>query len=76
MSFWITFALAVISVERGHCYIGILCTLSVLRAARLLAITPGATVSQFRFNRFVASITNTFSAIRKDTHQSAFGAAP
>ena len=27
-------------------------------------------------NLFVAVITNTFSAIRKDTHKSAFGAAP
>ena len=27
-------------------------------------------------NLFVAVITNTFSAIRNDTHKSAFGAAP
>jgi voltage-dependent calcium channel len=27
-------------------------------------------------NLFVAVITNTFAAIRKDTHKSAFGAAP
>ena len=27
-------------------------------------------------NLFVAVITNTFSAIRSDTHKSAFGAAP
>lgn len=45
LSFWITFALAVTGVERGTYHIGIFRALSVLRTARLLAITSGTTVS-------------------------------
>lgn len=45
VSFWITFALAVTGVERGTYHIGIFRALSVLRTARLLAITSGTTVS-------------------------------
>lgn len=45
MSFWITFALAMTSVERGTYHIGIFRAMSVLRVTRLLAITSGTTVS-------------------------------
>lgn len=45
ISFWITFGLAMAGVERGHYHIGIFRALSVLRTARLLAITSGTTVS-------------------------------
>ncbi|KAF7794178.1 hypothetical protein EIP86_005309 [Pleurotus ostreatoroseus] len=43
VSFWITFALAMSGVERGVYHIGIFRALSVLRTARLLAITSGTT---------------------------------
>ncbi|KAA1473328.1 hypothetical protein DENSPDRAFT_779605 [Dentipellis sp. KUC8613] len=43
VSFWITFALAEFGVERGSSHIGIFRALSVLRTARLLAITSGTT---------------------------------
>lgn len=43
-SFWICFALAMSGVERGTYHIGIFRALSVLRTARLLAITSGTTV--------------------------------
>lgn len=43
-SFWISFGLAVAGVERGEYHIGIFRALSVLRTARLLAITSGTTV--------------------------------
>lgn len=45
VSFWITFALSMSGVERGTYHIGIFRALSVLRTARLLAITSGTTVS-------------------------------
>ena len=45
VSFWITFALAMTGAERGTYHIGIFRALSVLRTARLLAITSGTTVS-------------------------------
>ena len=45
MGFWITFALAMSGAERGTYHIGIFRALSVLRTARLLAITSGTTVS-------------------------------
>lgn len=44
MGFWITFALAMTGAERGTYHIGIFRALSVLRTARLLAITSGTTV--------------------------------
>lgn len=45
MSFWISFGLSMAGVERGAYHIGIFRALSVLRTARLLAITSGTTVS-------------------------------
>ena len=44
MSFWITFALASSGVERNQYHIGLFRAMSVLRTARLLAITSGTTV--------------------------------
>ena len=44
MRFWISFGLAMGGVERGTYHIGIFRALSVLRTARLLAITSGTTV--------------------------------
>lgn len=43
-SFWITFGLTMAGVERGTYHIGIFRAMSVLRTARLLAITSGTTV--------------------------------
>ncbi|KAI0791303.1 Ion transport protein-domain-containing protein [Abortiporus biennis] len=43
MSFWTTFALSMGGVERGTYHIGIFRAMSVLRTARLLAITSGTT---------------------------------
>ena len=45
MSFWISFGLSMAGVEHGTYHIGIFRALSVLRTARLLAITSGTTVS-------------------------------
>jgi len=45
VSFWVSFILASAGVERGVYHIGIFRALSVLRIARLLAITSGTTVS-------------------------------
>jgi len=45
IAFWITFALAQTGVEHGTHHIGLFRALSVLRTARLLAITSGTTVS-------------------------------
>lgn len=45
LSFWVTFGLSMAGVERGQYHIGIFRALSVLRTARLLAITSGTTVS-------------------------------
>jgi voltage-dependent calcium channel len=44
-SFWITFILASVGVERGTHHIGIFRAMSVLRTARLLAISSGTSVS-------------------------------
>lgn len=44
-SFWITFALATTGVEHSQYHIGLFRAMSVLRTARLLAITSGTTVS-------------------------------
>lgn len=44
MSFWISFGLSMAGVERGTYHIGLFRALSVLRTARLLAITSGTTV--------------------------------
>lgn len=44
VSFWITFALAMTGVERGTYHIGIFRAISVIRTARLLAITSCTTV--------------------------------
>ncbi len=44
MSFWIAFALASAGVERNEYHIGLFRAMSVLRTARLLAITSGTTV--------------------------------
>lgn len=44
LSYWISFALAMAGAERGTYHIGIFRALSVLRTARLLAITSGTTV--------------------------------
>lgn len=46
-SFWITFALASTGVERGQSHIGVFRAMSVLRTARLLAISSGTTVRGF-----------------------------
>lgn len=43
IGFWVCFALATAGVERGEYHIGIFRALSVLRTARLLAITSGTT---------------------------------
>ncbi|TFY58902.1 hypothetical protein EVJ58_g6125 [Rhodofomes roseus] len=43
VGFWVSFALATAGVERGEYHIGIFRALSVLRTARLLAITSGTT---------------------------------
>ncbi|KAI0247528.1 Ion transport protein-domain-containing protein [Lactifluus subvellereus] len=43
ITFWITFVLAQTGVERGKHHIGLFRALSVLRTARLLAITSGTT---------------------------------
>ncbi|KAL4071924.1 Ion transport protein-domain-containing protein, partial [Scleroderma citrinum] len=43
VTFWVSFVLATIGVERGVYHIGIFRALSVLRIARLLAITSGTT---------------------------------
>ncbi|EPQ53396.1 hypothetical protein GLOTRDRAFT_45533 [Gloeophyllum trabeum ATCC 11539] len=43
LGFWITFALATTGVERGSHHIGIFRAISVLRTARLLAVTSGTT---------------------------------
>ncbi|KAF8639058.1 hypothetical protein AX17_001754 [Amanita inopinata Kibby_2008] len=43
VSFWITFALAALGVERGTYHIGVFRAMSVIRCARLLAITSGTT---------------------------------
>jgi voltage-dependent calcium channel len=45
ISFWVTFVLAQTGVEHGSHHIGLFRALSVLRTARLLAITSGTTVS-------------------------------
>jgi hypothetical protein len=44
IAFWITFILAQTGVEHGSHHIGLFRALSVLRTARLLAITSGTTV--------------------------------
>jgi hypothetical protein len=46
-SFWITFALAKFGFERGSHHIGVFRAMSVLRTARLLAISSGTTVSAY-----------------------------
>ncbi|EPS97893.1 hypothetical protein FOMPIDRAFT_1127618 [Fomitopsis schrenkii] len=43
VGFWVSFALATVGVERGEYHIGIFRAMSVLRTARLLAITSGTT---------------------------------
>ncbi|KAL6310254.1 Ion transport protein-domain-containing protein [Sparassis latifolia] len=43
VSFWISFALSMAGVERGTYHIGVFRAMSVLRIARLLAITSGTT---------------------------------
>jgi voltage-dependent calcium channel len=50
IGFWVSFALATAGVERGTYHIGIFRALSVLRTARLLAITSGTTVCAFLSN--------------------------
>ena len=47
VAFWITFILAQTGVEHGRYHIGIFRALSVLRTARLLAITSGTTVKYY-----------------------------
>jgi hypothetical protein len=42
-AFWITFTLAMLGVEHGKYHVGIFRGLSVLRSARLLAVTSGTT---------------------------------
>ena len=49
VSFWVTFALATTGVEHSKYHIGIFRAMSVLRTARLLAITSGTTVGRVRF---------------------------
>lgn len=43
VGFWVSFALATVGAERGEYHIGIFRAMSVLRTARLLAITSGTT---------------------------------
>lgn len=50
IGFWVSFALASSGVERGKYHIGIFRALSVLRTARLLAITSGTTVNLQTFH--------------------------
>ena len=45
VGFWVSFLLAMLGLERGEHHIGIFRALSVIRTARLLAITSGTTVS-------------------------------
>ena len=45
IGFWVSFALATGGLERGSQHIGIFSALSVLRTARLLAVTSGTAVS-------------------------------
>lgn len=44
-SFWISFVLSMVGVERGAHHIGLFRAMSVLRTARLLALSSGTTVS-------------------------------
>ena len=46
-SFWISFVLSMVGVERGVHHIGLFRAMSVLRTARLLALSSGTTVSAF-----------------------------
>ncbi|KAF5341523.1 hypothetical protein D9758_012561 [Tetrapyrgos nigripes] len=43
VSFWVTFVLAMTGLERGQYHIGVFRAMSVIRTARLLAITSGTT---------------------------------
>jgi hypothetical protein len=47
VSFWISFALATVGWERGAHHIGVFRAMSVIRSARLLAVTAGTTVGRF-----------------------------
>jgi len=47
VSFWVMFGLAIAGIERGKYHVGIFRALSVIRTARLLAITSGTTVRHF-----------------------------
>ncbi|KAI0919913.1 hypothetical protein AcV5_001858 [Taiwanofungus camphoratus] len=61
VSFWISFILASAGVERGQYHIGIFRAMSVLRTARLLAITSGTTtiMHSLKIARpLLASVTN------------------
>lgn len=58
-SFWITFGLATAGLERGSHHIGIFRAMSVLRTARLLAISSGTTVSNL-FGKLHCHIYFTF----------------
>ena len=49
IGFWVSFALATGGLERGSHHIGIFRALSVLRTARLLAVTNGTAVSEMTF---------------------------
>lgn len=68
MSFWISFGLAMAGVEHGAYHIGIFRALSVLRTARLLAITSGTTV---RFGDYkictVADSGSDYHALSEDS---------
>jgi len=44
LSFWMSFALAIAGIERGSHHVAAFRAMSVLRVARLLAITSGTTV--------------------------------
>lgn len=46
LSFWAMFALATTGLERGQHHIGLFRAMSVVRTARLLAVTSGTTVSK------------------------------
>jgi voltage-dependent calcium channel len=47
VSFWIAFGLAMAGLERGTHHIGTFRAMSVIRCARLLAVTTGTAVSRF-----------------------------
>lgn len=54
-SFWVSFVLSMTGVERGTYHIGLFRALSVLRTARLLAISSGTTVSASKAHQYISN---------------------